>query len=85
MLNRQGKKVIGLPENYDVPIEEDVDNFNDVLSEIKLSPLAKNVFYMYYGEQLPITKIAEKINLSGARVSQLIKENIQILQNKLCA
>lgn len=81
--DRHNVKVSAIPESYDIPCEKEADNFDDVLDDVAknhISFLAKNILRMYYGERLTITKIAEKVNLSSARISQLIKENVETLQ-----
>lgn len=88
MWDRHNCKVKSIPESYDVAVEDDAEDFDEVLDDItqnKLTPLAKNIFRMYYGQRLPIVRIAEKVNLSGARVSQLIKANVETLRNAMCA
>lgn len=81
--DRHNSKVGSLPDNFDVAAETEPENFDEVLDGVagkKLSTIAKNIIRMYYGECLPIMQIAEKMNLSGARISQLIKENLTTLR-----
>jgi RNA polymerase sigma factor (sigma-70 family) len=86
--DRHNVKVAAIPEDFDIAAEPEAENFDDVLDEItkdNVSPMVKSVFRMYYGECLPIVKIAEKVNLSGARISQIINSNLKTLQTSLCA
>jgi RNA polymerase sigma factor (sigma-70 family) len=71
-------------EGIDVPQKEEPEDFNEVFDDYvqrKISPLAKDVLKMYYGEEMSLVEIADKISMSAARVSQIIKENLEILRN----
>jgi DNA-directed RNA polymerase specialized sigma subunit len=66
-----------------VVAEAEPESFDDILDDFtktRVSPLAKNILRMYYGERLAIAAIAEKVNLSGARISQLINQNITTIR-----
>ena len=73
-----------IPEDYDlqskiepIPFEEAIDD----ICKNKISPIAKKIFGMYYGQGLTQTEIAKKVNYTPARVCQLIKTNTEILRN----
>lgn len=86
--DRHNNKVASLPEDYDIAAEEEADNFDEVFDDVtrnRLSMFAKNIMRMYYGERLTIVQIAEKVKLSGARVSQILKLNVETLKSALCA
>jgi RNA polymerase sigma factor (sigma-70 family) len=73
-----------MPEDYEVEAKVEAVPFQDALDEIcknKVSPIAKRIFGMYYGEGLTMAEIAEKIDLTPARVCQLIKTNTEALRN----
>lgn len=77
-----------IPEGFDVAAEPEPESFDEVLDDVtgsRVSPLAKNILRMYYGERLPISQIAEKANLSDARISQLIKQNVETIRLAMSA
>jgi DNA-directed RNA polymerase specialized sigma subunit len=68
--------------------EKEPESFDDILDDLsknRVSPLAKNILRMYYGERLPISQIAIKANLSDARISQLITQNVETIRLALSA
>lgn len=73
-----------MPEDYEVEAKVEPIPFQDAIDEIcknNVSPIAKRIFGMYYGEGLTMVEIAEKIDLTPARVCQLIKINTETLRN----
>lgn len=78
-------KAMALPEDYEL-LEARVESvpFQDAIDEIcknNVSPIAKKIFGMYYGQGLTMAEIAGKIDLTPARVCQLIKINTETLRN----
>ncbi len=81
-------KVESISDNFDLAEEREPESFDELLDDLsknRLSPLAKRILRMYYGERLTISEIAEKVNLSGARVSQLLKENLATIREAMSA
>ncbi len=81
--DRNTNTVASIPENYDVAAEKEPESFDEILDDLtknRVSPLAKNILRMYYGERLPISQIAVKSNLSGARISQLLNQNVAAIR-----
>jgi RNA polymerase sigma factor (sigma-70 family) len=86
--DRNTNKLSSIPENYDFVAEKEPESFDDVLDDFaknRISLVAKNIIRMYYGQCLPISQIATKTNLSSARISQLIKQNIETIRYALSA
>ena len=86
--DRNTNKVASIPEGHDIIAEKEPESFDEVLDGFAkniIAPIAKNIIRMYYGERMPIASIAQKVNLSGARVSQLLKENISVLRMAMSA
>lgn len=65
--------------DFPVSMENEEAEVFDCLKGI--SSIGKNVLKMYFGQEMTLTEIAEKVKLTPARVSQLIKENLTILRN----
>lgn len=77
-------KASEIPEDYDIEAKAESKSFEDAVDDIcenKISSVAKKIFSMYYGQGLTQTEIAEKIDLTPARVCQLIKTNTEALRN----
>ena len=77
-----------IPEGLDVAGEQEPESFDEILedfTENRVSVVAKQILRMYYGERLPISIIAEKMKLSDARISQLIKQNLETIRYALSA
>lgn len=86
--DRNTNTVASIPEGYDVVAEAEPESFDDILDEFaknRISPLAKTVLRDYYGERLSISQIAAKSNLSDARISQLINQNVQTIRLAMSA
>jgi RNA polymerase sigma factor (sigma-70 family) len=86
--DRNTNTVASIPEGYDVVAEPEPESFDDVLDEFaknRISPLAKTILRDYYGERLSISQIATKANLSDARISQLINQNVETIRFALSA
>jgi RNA polymerase sigma factor (sigma-70 family) len=86
--DRNTNKVASIPEGYDVVAETEPESFDDILDEFaknRISPLAKSILHMYYGQRLPISQIAAKANLSDARISQLINQNVETIRFAMSA
>lgn len=66
--------------SVDVEEEADVDSFDEVLGDLVKNVFIKKIFKMYFGENLTMTAIAKKLNLSSARISQIIKESLKQLR-----
>jgi RNA polymerase sigma factor (sigma-70 family) len=78
--DRNTNTLFSIPEGFDVAAEREPESFDDILDELsknRISPLAKNILRMYYGERLPIAQIVVRANLSDARISQNV-ENIRL-------
>lgn len=76
-------KADSLPEDYDLEAKAIAPSFDETLDDIcknNVSPIAKKIFKLYYGQGLTMAEIAEKVNLTAARVCQLIKINTEILR-----
>jgi RNA polymerase sigma factor (sigma-70 family) len=76
-------KATTIPEDYDIECKAESKSFEDTVDDIcenKISSVAKKIFSMYYGQGLTQTEIAEKIDLTPARVCQLIKTNTETLR-----
>lgn len=72
-----------IPEGYEVVDEKEPESFDDVLDDLvknRVSPLAKQILRMYYGERLPIAVIAKRLNFSDARISQLLNQNLNTIR-----
>lgn len=72
-----------IPEDYDVESPVVPKNFEDVVEDIcqnNISPIVKKIFIMYYGQGLTMAEIAKKVELTPARVCQLIKANKEVLR-----
>ena len=81
-------KVESMSDDFDLAQEKEPESFDEILDGLaknRLSQLAKNILRMYYGERLTIAAIAEKVNLSGARVSQLLQENLATIRSAMSA
>jgi len=81
--DRNTNQLCSIPENFDIAGETESENFDDILdgfAEKRISLLGKRILRMYYGERLSISVIAEKLNLSDARISQLVKQNIETIR-----
>lgn len=81
--DRNTNKLASIPEGYDIAVS-DPESFDEILDDFtrnRISPLSKRILKMYYGEGLTISNIAEKVNLSGARISQLIKQSISTIKS----
>jgi RNA polymerase sigma factor (sigma-70 family) len=77
-------KARSIPEDYDVEAKAVAPIFEEVLDDVckkNVSPIAKKIFAMYYGQGLTMAEIAREINLTPARVCQLIKTNTETLRN----
>ena len=72
-----------IPEGCEVVDEKEPESFDDVLDDLaqnRVSPLAKQILRMYYGERLPISIIAKRLNYSDARISQLLNQNLNTIR-----
>lgn len=72
-----------IPEGCEIATEQEPDSFDDVLDDFvknRVSPLAKQILRMYYGERLPIAVIAKKLKFSDARISQLLNQNLNTIR-----
>lgn len=72
-----------IPEGYEIASEQEPENFDDVLDDLtknRVTPLAKQILRMYYGERLPISVIAKKLKFSDARISQLLNQNLNTIR-----
>lgn len=81
--DRNTNNLFSIPEGYDVVAETEPESFDDILDDFtrnRISSLAKQILRMYYGECLSIAIIAEKVNLSGARISQLLNQNMTTIR-----
>jgi len=77
-------KASEIPEDYEIEAKAEPIPFQDAIDEIcknNVSPIAKKIFGMYYGQGLTMAEIAERIDLTPARVCQLIKTNTEALRN----
>lgn len=86
--DRNTNKLAAIPENFDVAAEPEPESFNELLDDVtknRVSPLAKSILHMYYGQRLPISQIAAKADLSDARISQLINQNIETIRLAMSA
>lgn len=81
--DRNTNTLHSIPEGYDVAAEPEPESFDETLDDLtknRVSPLAKSILHMYYGQRLPISQIATKANLSDARISQLINQNVETIR-----
>lgn len=86
--DRNTNNLHSIPEGFDVAAEPEPESFSEILDDLtknRISPLAKSILHMYYGERLPISQIAAKANLSDARISQLITQNIENIRLAMSA
>lgn len=86
--DRNTNTLPSIPEGFDVAAEREPESFDEILDDLsknRVSPLAKNILRMYYGERLPISQIAVKSNLSDARISQLITQNVENIRLAMSA
>jgi RNA polymerase sigma factor (sigma-70 family) len=86
--DRNTNNLPSIPEGFDVAAEKEPENFDEILedfTEKRVSAVAKQILRMYYGERLPISTIAGKMKLSDARISQLIKQNIETIRYAMSA
>lgn len=86
--DRNTNTLTSIPEGFDVAAEPEPESFTEILDDLtknRISPLAKSILHMYYGERLPISQIAAKANLSDARISQLITQNIENIRLAMSA
>lgn len=86
--DRNTNTLLSIPEGYDVATESEPESFDEILDDVaknRVSSLAKSILRMYYGECLPISQIASKANLSDARISQLINQNVEIIRLAMSA
>ena len=86
--DRNTNTVGSIPEGFDVVAEPEPESFDETLDDLtknRVSPLAKSILRMYYGERLPISQIAAKADLSDARISQLINQNVETIRLALSA
>ena len=86
--DRNTNTLSSIPEGYDVVAESEPESFDEILDDLtknRVSPLAKNILHMYYGQRLPISQIATKANLSDARISQLINQNVETIRLAISA
>ena len=59
-----------------------VEFFNKLMSK-NFSLLEKNIVYLYYYKELTMDKVAEKVDLSESRVSQMIKKILKRMRDKI--
>lgn len=86
--DRNTNTLSSIPEGYDVAAESEPENFDETLDDLtknRVSLLAKSILRMYYGQRLPISQIAVKANLSDARISQLINQNVETIRLAMSA
>lgn len=86
--DRNTNKLSSIPEGFDVVAEPEPESFDEILDDVaknRISPLAKNILRMYYGQRLPISQIASQANLSDARISQLINQNVKTIRLAMSA
>lgn len=86
--DRNTNNLSSIPEGHDIVAETEPESFDDILDDLtrnRICPLAKQILRMYYGECLPISQIATKANLSDARISQLINQNVETIRIALSA
>ena len=78
-------KLASIPENYEQTAEEEPESFDEILEYFTkcLKPREKIILRMYYGENLPHNTIAQKLNISDGRVSQIIKKNLSKIRLNL--
>lgn len=86
--DRNTNTLHSIPEGFDIAAEPEPESFDETLDDLakkRVTPLAKSILRMYYGERLPISQIAMKANLSDARISQLINQNVETIRLALSA